>query len=710
MSCISVFLKTGRLVILSVWLLSALVFPLSKVSAKTNTQTNQAPGDCSSPANPVVAENCLPGDENWVVKKPSGAIVGFAGATSVVRGENMRFYVGTQSPTYDVFFYRIGFYGGAGGRLMDKILALPGQYQPPCMTSSKTGLYSCSNWSLSFSIDIPDNWISGVYIAKLVESGGGENYMIFVVRDDDRSADILYQQSVTTYQAYNNYGGKSIYSHNSSACQTDSEAARAVEVSFNRPYNAPMGDPSTFFRVEYAMVRWMEMNGYDVVYSTNIDTHHSGMVGAHNELLDHKIFISSGHDEYWSQEMRDAMTQARTAGVNLAFFSGNTGYWKVRLAPDPWTGEQDRVMVGYKSTESGPADPSGIPTGTWRDPEGANLPEAELIGVQYIGENDQAYFPIRVTSATSHHRLFRNTGLQNLPEGTYIDIGKALVGWEWDAPITGGRGPQNLEVLTETPVAGSILLDAGRVRKLGTGTANASIYQAPSGALVFSSGTIQWAWGLDVFEPDARIRQITYNLFYDMGVQPGSPDSGLILDGLDQVPVALATTGATTAPESSLDMTDFSLQSAGNAVGLSWKTNLPATAQAWLVDASGLIWPWKPGVDNYVYASDPSEDHQLTIGGLSPGQTYYIEAMSIDEYGRPAISQVAEVQTAPANLQTTISGQTAVLMNQVKCVAGPAYRQGRYALQKNPAQILLIAGSFLLVFGVVIRTVISRKR
>src|SRR6185369_9358911 len=118
-------------------------------------------------------------------------------------------------------------------------------------------------------------------------------------------------------------------------------------------YQAPMSEYNLYFHGEYPMVSWLEQQGYDVTYSTNLDTHRSGKKGEHNELLDHKIFLSSGHDEYWSQEMHDAVLEARDAGVNLAFFSSNVSYWRIRFEDDPLTGQPDRTMVTYKTTQSG---------------------------------------------------------------------------------------------------------------------------------------------------------------------------------------------------------------------------------------------------------------------------------------------------------------------------------------------------------------------
>ncbi len=327
---------------------------------------------CAHPQNPIVAENCRQGTEDWVVRKNSFSILGFASSMSVNKGETVQFYIDTPSPQFNIIIFRLGYYSGMGGRLIETFPDIPGGKQPICQVNYSTGLTSCSNWSSSITLVIPVDWTSGIYLAKLVQKdSGGENYIIFAVRDDDSHSDILYQQSVITHEAYNNYGGKSLYSDNSNECSTVTGINRAVEVSFDRPYDAPMGDPSTFFKAEFPMVRWLEAQGYWVSYSTDLDTVHSGRQGSHNALLDHKVFLSVGHDEYWSAEMRSAVTTARDAGINIGIFSGNTSFWDVRFTPDPWSGKADQTMVAYKTVENAEPDPSGIPTSSWRDPLGA---------------------------------------------------------------------------------------------------------------------------------------------------------------------------------------------------------------------------------------------------------------------------------------------------------------------------------------------------
>ena len=178
---------------------------------------------------------------------------------------------------------------------------------------------------------VPADAVSGVYIAHLVNNNDPdiESHITFVVRDDDSDSDVVLQTSDETWQAYNRYGGNSLY-----ACDTVCPAGEplgykaAYKVSYNRPLRVEEDSPpSALFRgAEYSMIRFLEANGYDMSYVSGVDTHARGQV-----LQNHRLFISSGHDEYWSGPQRTNVENARDAGVNLAFFAGNLMFWKTRF-------------------------------------------------------------------------------------------------------------------------------------------------------------------------------------------------------------------------------------------------------------------------------------------------------------------------------------------------------------------------------------------
>ena len=211
---------------------------------------------------------------------------------------------------------------------------------------------------MSASWSVPADATSGIYFAKLVREAGaaGSSHVFFIVRDDDGRSDLLFQTSDTTWQAYNQYGGNSLY--------VGSPAGRAYKVSYNRPFTTRgTSEEDWLFNSEYPMVRWLERNGYDVSYFTGVD---SDRLGA--EIREHKAFLSVGHDEYWSGGQRANVEAARDAGVHLAFFSGNEVFWKTR-----WE-DGHRTLVSYKETHANAKiDPTaGVWTGTWRDPRAFN--------------------------------------------------------------------------------------------------------------------------------------------------------------------------------------------------------------------------------------------------------------------------------------------------------------------------------------------------
>src|SRR5262249_22807479 len=147
-----------------------------------------------------------------------------------------------------------------------------------------TNLIECQ-WTNPYTLTIPSTWVSGVYLVKLTAlSSGKQSYIVFVVRQDSRNSAILFNSSVTTYQAYNNWPGPSANGHSLYTFNSAGSIA-AYKVSFNRPYYK---DPDStyiagvgsmyYLRWEYNMVRWLEMSGYDVAYCTDIDVHENAGV------------------------------------------------------------------------------------------------------------------------------------------------------------------------------------------------------------------------------------------------------------------------------------------------------------------------------------------------------------------------------------------------------------------------------------------------
>ena len=291
------------------------------------------------------------------------------------------------------------------------------------------------------------------------------------------------------------------------------------------------------------MVRWLEANGYDVSYSTGVDSDRRA-----GELLEHAGFLSVGHDEYWSARQRTNVEAARNAGIHLAFFSGNAVFWKTRWESSiDGSGTPYRTLVSYKETHAGAKiDPlPNVWTGTWRDPRfsppaDGGRPENELKGTIFTA-NCCRQDAITVPETFGRLRFWRNTSVATLAPGAVAALPVGTLGYEWDQDLENGFRPPGLIKLSSTTVSlPGKLLDYGSTYGPGTATHSLTLYRNSSGALVFDAGTIRWSWGLDgnhdsdpatpsaSTTPDIRMKQATVNLFADMGVQPFTLQPGLV--------------------------------------------------------------------------------------------------------------------------------------------------------------------------------------
>ncbi len=501
---------------------------------------------CSTPVtNEVACENSKPGTNwtDWEVVGPGDpALQGYATEMSVQAGDTINFKIKATSSNYHIDVLRLGYYGGDGARKLASNLAPTGtSTQPACLQQASTGLIDCGNWAVTRSWTVPADAVSGVYIAHLVNNNDPEieSHITFVVRDDDSDSDIVLQTSDETWQAYNRYGGNSLY-----ACDTVCPAGEplgykaAYKVSYNRPLRVEEDSPpSALFRgAEYSMIRFLEANGYDMSYVSGVDTHARGQV-----LQNHRLFISSGHDEYWSGPQRTNVENARDAGVNLAFFAGNLMFWKTRFESSiDGANRANRTLVSYKDTHF-PAQQDPVSwTGTWRDSRFTNpadnvTPENAVTGTSFLVNSGTSR--LTVPYAYRNMRLWRNTDAANLALNQTLNLAPDTLGYEWDVDADNGFRPAGTFKMSSTTVSGlEVFTDYGSSVKLGgTATHNLTMYRAPSGARVFSAGTVQWAFGLDdnfhpSATPDRNMRQATLNLFADMGVQPYAlmPGAGLV--------------------------------------------------------------------------------------------------------------------------------------------------------------------------------------
>ncbi len=484
----------------------------------------------STGSNPIQIENAKPGTRDWMLTKVdvvmnepvelwrSPRIEGYCSETSVAAGDTLKVMVSMNPVSeFSLEIYRTGYYGGTGGRFMKKFASIQGETQPDPEVG-KNRLRECK-WEPSVEFKIPQDWLSGVYLGKLTaKKEGFQSYVIFIVRDD-RPCDLLFQCSDTTWAAYNSWPTNewSLY-HNDANGYTgykkrkkwSTDAADTGWVSFDRPYsqfcqdhlvvNTKSVGSGEFLLWEFPLSYWMEVQGYDVSYISNVDTHRHG-----SRLLRTKGFISVGHDEYWTLEMYDNAIAARDAGVNLAFLSGNSVWGVVPLMPSS-SGQPHRVMrregvfVGEENYErflKSRGATHNYPPG----PDGALLMGGRMAG---IGGGPW-------TCVNADHWLYEGTGMK---EG---DTVPGLIGWEWHGtPATDLPGMEFVAHSETKNGAGKTLSPH-----------IATIYDGPKGNVVFNAGSIWWAQGLSSPPghvlpghraaqpqgPDRRIQRMMSNVF-----------------------------------------------------------------------------------------------------------------------------------------------------------------------------------------------------
>ncbi|MDA8379521.1 MAG: hypothetical protein M0020_01600 [Actinomycetota bacterium] len=455
----------------------------------------------------VVEENALPGTTAWIVTGPQapGAIEGFADSVSAQAGETVSLFVNTTATTFHVEAYRMGYYQGLGARLVWTSPELTGRSQAPPQFTPGINMIEC-HWDQSVALELTDAWTPGCYLLKLVGSGGEQQYVPLTVRDDASRAAYVIQNSVTTWEAYNLWGGYSLYlGATPGGGQTFANRSRTV--SFDRPYAQDISQGSSdFLGNEYPLISWAEELGLDVTYWTDVDLH------ARPQLLtNHRCLFSMGHDEYWSMQMRNAALAALPAGVNLAFLGANACYRQIRLDSSPLG--PNRHEICYKDAAEDPldgVDDALVTAPSWDSPP-TSWPESILIGSMYqsIGANA----PLAVADTSSW--LMEGTGLINgitLPH---------VVQGEYDRFDLALAGPRNVEIVAHSPV----------VKNGTTNYSDVTYYTVTNAGGVFATGTAAWVFKLADFSPvipvhtavpgvTAPLRRIMENVFGVFGAGP----------------------------------------------------------------------------------------------------------------------------------------------------------------------------------------------
>lgn len=463
-------------------------------SGKTRAATSSA----GPTAAWIIAENARPGTDGWRLqgRQRHGDIEGFFDAVSAVQGQTVHLFVSTKAPTFHAEAYRMGYYQGHEARLVWRSAEVAGAHQQDATVTPQTNQVE-TRWRPSLTVSIDRSWPPGDYVVKLVGSGGEQQYAAITVRDDASTTAFVVQNSVTTWQAYNLWGGYDLYQGKNGKGADFAHRSRVV--SFDRPYL--IGDGSgDFLGSELPLVSFVESLGLDVTYWTDVDFH------AHPQrLLQHRALLSLGHDEYWSKAMFDGALSARDHGVNFAFLGANAVFRHIRLAPSPLG--PYRREIDYKDAKQDPlyGKNNADVTVDWREPP-TRRPEGTLVGDMYDCN------PVRADLVVSDPTAWVFTGTK-LAAGEHL---AGVVGSEYDRYQPGGGAPANMAVFAHSP-----LTCRGR-----QSASDMTWYSAPSGAGVLATGTNSWVPVLGQPCPPAPpcpanvLKRITKNILAALGAGP----------------------------------------------------------------------------------------------------------------------------------------------------------------------------------------------
>jgi hypothetical protein len=408
-------------------------------------------------------ENRKRGDPRWRIDRVGGLheIEGWADRTSVKPGEPVGLHISTTAATYRVTAIRTGWYAATQGRRVWQSGTLRGQLgaAPRILEPTNTVV---TDWPVSLTVDTT-GWVPGFYSFRLDADSGGQRYITLAVRSGDAHGKIVLLNGDTTWQAYNVFGGHSLY-----VGPDGTYAARARAVTFDRPYGGNEGGQgdSEFQANLLPLLSLVERLGLPAEYLSDTDLH------SDPRALDGALAVlSPGHDEYYSSVMRERLQAARDRGTNLAFLGANAIFRHIRL--DPTAIGANRLQTCYKEPQEDPlfGRNNAEVTGQWRyepDPR----PESVLTGVFYESNPVKADMVIR----NPGHWLFAGSGAafgMPLP---------GLVGGEYDRVDLSVPTPRPIEVLARSP-----LVCNGRYSH-----SDMAYYTTPSGAGVLSTGTNWW--------------------------------------------------------------------------------------------------------------------------------------------------------------------------------------------------------------------------
>jgi hypothetical protein len=660
--------------------------------------------------NPIVLENEKPGTPQsvWQVDpgQDSTRLEGFTTAMSTDLGGAVNFKIDntTGNGNYPINIYRLGYYGGDGATLVATLQHTGLVSQPAAITDPATGEVDAGNWSVTDSWQVPTTATSGVYVAYVTQ--GSQVFQIpFVVRDDASTSDIVFQTSDETWQAYNGWGGANLYGGNGPSDPPpnsggEASPGAAFAVSYNRPIvtrdgvGLYAGPQDSLFGAEYSAIYWLEANGYNVSYISGLDTSSNGAL-----LLNHKVFMDDGHDEYWTNSQLANVQAAQKAGVNMAFLSGNEIFWQTQFTPSiDGTNTAGRTLTSYKDSHFETLiNPTGQGTGTFESPVswgGLGLPSNALTGQLFSVDQTADNTAITIPYGETRLRLWRNTGVAATAPGGTASLENGLLGYEWDSSPDNGFMPAGLINLSTTTVNTSVYNSQfGNVDGPGTATHNLVEFRDPtSGALIFGAGTVFWSWGLssqhdpgpdfNTTTVDPNVQQAMVNLFADMGVQPQTLQASLTLatQSTDHTPPTSTITklSSNSAVEGGPVTVSGAAADTGGLVGAvqvstdSGKTWHPATGQ---FGASSVNWSYTfnaPAPGSYSIETRAVDDslNTETPGAGSPYTVTRSSALTL--FAANAVPAVASVASSPVEVGVCFTSSSSGLVTGVRFYKGTA--------------------------------------
>lgn len=423
----------------------------------------------------IPAENANPGTADWILTSrvaDSADLAAWASPYAPHTGDTLSVFVRATHGPVSIRVFRLGWYGGLGATLKWQADSIAAHPQPPC-SPGLPGPVEC-HWAVTLRVPVDSSWTSGAYLLKVIDTESRTSFYPFVVKDGRRAAFLAILPQFT-WQAYNAWGGASLYLPTPGA---------APHVSFERPYVncgggmylTCLGDSNELY-----VIRFLERLGYDVTYESDVDLALADRRGP--DPARGVLFL--GHDEYWTWGMYDEVHRLRGEGEHLFFFAGNNAYWNVRLSPSSMLKEPAGIITCFKSASDPEARSLTEVTTRFRDPP-LNRPENSLYGIMYPFAANYIWVPGFVANPVRGKEAQEFLAAAGLHPGDSIPN---LIRGEGDRVFDNGYTPRDIQVLFQSPYPPQ----PGRE----PGIYQTAFWITESGGGVFATGTNAWGRQLD---------------------------------------------------------------------------------------------------------------------------------------------------------------------------------------------------------------------